>query len=115
MHDNKLNHIAIIMDGNGRWAKMHSLPISLGHKKGAEAAKNTILNCLKIGIPYLTLYTFSSENWHRKAEEVESLLSLLKFYLVNELEFLIANKVKVKIIGNKDKFSSDIVKLINDC
>ena len=112
---NKLDHIAIIMDGNGRWAAKRGLPTAFGHKEGAEAARKILIGCLKLNIPYLTLYTFSSENWQRDPEEVNDLLELLKLYLTNELDLLIKQQVRVKIIGDKTKFSSDIVKLIDHC
>ncbi len=112
---NKLDHIAIIMDGNGRWAAKRGLPTAFGHKEGAEAARKILIGCLKLNIPYLTLYTFSSENWQRDPEEVNDLLELLKLYLTNELDLLIKQQVRVKIIGDKTKFSSDIVNLIDHC
>jgi undecaprenyl diphosphate synthase len=112
---NNIKHIAIIMDGNSRWAKKHGLPVALGHKKGAEAARKTLIACLKLKIPYLTLYTFSSENWQRNPKEVEDLMSLLKFYLANELHLLIEQQVRVKIIGDRSLLADDILELINRC
>ena len=112
---NDLKHIAIIMDGNKRWAKQHGLPTILGHKKGAEAARKTLIACVKLKIPYLTLYTFSSENWHRNPDEVKDLMNLLKFYLSNELNLLIKQKIRVKIIGDKKRFPEDVLELINLC
>ena len=112
---NDLKHIAIIMDGNKRWAKQHGLPTVLGHKKGAEAARKTLIACVKLKIPYLTLYTFSSENWHRNPDEVKDLMNLLKFYLSNELNLLIEQKIRVKIIGDKKRFPEDVLELINRC
>jgi len=112
---NNLKHIAIIMDGNGRWAKQRGLPTAVGHKNGAEAARRILIACLKLKIPCLTLYTFSSENWQRDPDEVNDLMELLKFYLANELHLLIEQKVRIKIIGDKSKFSSDIVTLIERC
>ena len=112
---NKLKHIAIIMDGNGRWAKKNNLPLALGHKQGAENARKILIGCLKLGIPYLTLYTFSSENWHRNEEEVNGLMSLLKFYLEKEIDLLIEHKIRIKIIGDKSKLSPDIIALIEHC
>jgi undecaprenyl diphosphate synthase len=103
------------MDGNGRWAAKRGLPTAFGHKEGAEAARKILIGCLKLNIPYLTLYTFSSENWQRDPEEVNDLLELLKLYLTNELDLLIKQQVRVKIIGDKTKFSSDIVNLIDHC
>ncbi|MEK6733975.1 MAG: polyprenyl diphosphate synthase [Pseudomonadota bacterium] len=110
-----LKHIAIIMDGNGRWARQRNLPLSLGHKRGAEAARNIIISCIKRKIPYLTLYTFSSENWKRNNEEVDGLITLLKIYLTDELDLLIKNKIRVRFIGDRNKFSSDIIDLLNKC
>lgn len=112
---NNLNHLAIIMDGNGRWAKKHNLPVSMGHKKGAEVAKNIIKACVKLQIPYLTLYTFSSENWDRDPEEVEGLFSLLKYNLINYANLLTDNDIKIRFIGNKDRLPNDILNLINSC
>lgn len=112
MTENKLQHIAVIMDGNGRWAKKNNLPISMGHKAGAEAARTLLVNCLKLNIPYLTLYTFSSENWMRKEEEVNALIELLKIYLVNEIDLLMKHDVRIKVIGEIEKFSPDVQKLI---
>lgn len=112
---NDLQHIAIIMDGNSRWAKKHNLPTALGHKQGAEAARKALIGCIKLNIPYLTLYTFSSENWQRSSEEVGDLIELLKFYLSNELDLLIEQKVRVKIIGNKNKFPQDVIDLVDRC
>lgn len=115
MTNSELQHIAIIMDGNGRWAKKHNLPIALGHKQGAETARKILISCLKLGIPYLTLYTFSSENWHREKTEVDDLMTLLKFYLEKEIDLLIEHQIRIKIIGDKSKLSSDIIALINAC
>jgi len=111
----KLQHIAIIMDGNNRWAQKHNLPLMIGHKQGAEAARRVIIGCAKLKIPYLTLYAFSSENWNRDPKEVEDLMTLLKIYLTNELDLLIKQKVRLKIIGDKNRFPSDILELINHC
>ena len=110
-----LQHIAIIMDGNGRWAKQKNLPTALGHKQGAEAAKKILVGCLKLKIPYLTLYTFSSENWHRDPQEVSDLIALLKLYLTNELNSLIEQKIRVKILGDITRFPQDVIELINHC
>lgn len=111
----KLNHIAIIMDGNGRWAAKRNLPTAHGHKEGAEAARKILISCLKLGIPYLTLYTFSSENWNRNPEEVNELMQLLKFYLKNELDLLNRHQVKVKVIGDRKRLDSDTINLIDHC
>ncbi len=112
---NNLKHLAIIMDGNGRWAKKRNLPIIAGHKQGAEVARKILIACIKFKIPYLTLYTFSTENWNRDKQEVDDMMSLLKFYLINELDLLIENGVKIKIIGNREQLPEEIVKLVERC
>ena len=112
---NNLKHLAIIMDGNGRWAKKRNLPIIAGHKQGAEVARKILIACIKLKIPYLTLYTFSTENWNRDKQEVDDMMNLIKFYLINELDLLIENGVKIKIIGNREKLPEEIVKLVERC
>lgn len=84
--DTDLKHIAIIMDGNRRWAKERNLPSALGHKKGVEALKATLRACNDFGVKYLTVYAFSTENWNRKKEEVDFLMNLVAVTLTNELE-----------------------------
>ncbi len=106
-------HIAIIMDGNGRWATQRNLPRIAGHKKGADSVREVIEACVEIGVPYLTLYAFSSENWRRPAEEVDSLMELLSFYLRKELKNLHNNQVKLNFIGDRAKLNQEIaVKLV---
>ena len=105
-------HIAIIMDGNGRWAKEHNVPRLSGHKKGIEAAKRCVEAALDLGIEHLTLYTFSSENWKRPQEEVDSLMGLLRLYVGNELGKMAKSGVRVKIIGRQDNMPSDVVKIL---
>ncbi len=109
-----LKHIAIIMDGNGRWANSKFLPRTAGHKKGAEAAKEVIIGCKESGIKYLTLYTFSSENWNRPADEVSDLMNLLAFYLEKELDNLHKNGVRVFIIGDREKLPDGIASKIEN-
>lgn len=109
-----LNHLAIIMDGNGRWAESRNLPRSAGHKKGAEAAEKIIRACPEHGIKYLTLYTFSSENWNRPEQEVSDLMNLLRFYLNKELKTLHKNGVKIRVIGDRKKLPTDIAKQITE-
>ena len=96
-------HIAIIMDGNRRWARAQNLNVSDGHKKGAETLENIEKYCNKIGIKYLTLYTFSTENWKRPALEVETLMMLLQTYLKKEVEELNRNNVRLTAIGDIEK------------
>ena len=108
------NHIAIIMDGNGRWASQRKLPRNMGHEKGARAAKKIVEYCKQIGVNCLTLYMFSSENWDRPPEEVKSLMSLLKRYLRTQVASLIKNDVKIKFIGRKIRLDDEIKELMID-
>jgi len=105
MNENKVipEHIAIIMDGNGRWAKQRGLPRTAGHKAGVEAIREVIENCSQRGIKYLTLYAFSTENWKRPQKEVSALMELLVFYLKREIESLHRNNVKIVTIGDMTK------------
>ena len=96
-------HIAIIMDGNGRWAKERLLPRTAGHKEGVERVKEIVKACGDIGIRYLTLYAFSTENWKRPKNEVDSLMKLLLHFLRKELNTLHKNNVQIKVIGDIDK------------
>ena len=107
-----LGHIAIIMDGNGRWAKARSLPRVAGHRRGAEAVRRVVEACREIGIPFLTLYAFSSENWKRPPTEVDDLMGLLRLYLQRELNDLHKNNVRIRFIGNWRALAKDIVGLI---
>ncbi|HOW57000.1 MAG TPA: isoprenyl transferase [Smithellaceae bacterium] len=93
-------HIAVIMDGNGRWAKMHTIGRILGHKKGAEAVRTTVRTCREIGIKYLTLFAFSVENWSRPSEEIDALMSLLEEYLDKETNELNKQGIRLRTIGN---------------
>ena len=106
-------HVAIIMDGNGRWAKARGLPRTAGHKKGADALRRTLDNCNKIGINYLTIYAFSSENWKRPDEEISDLMQLLQHYLHNELEALHEKKIRLRFIGDLTRLDSEIREQIN--
>ena len=105
----KLQHIAIIMDGNGRWAKKRGLPRSVGHKKGAETVKEITRAAGDMGVKYLTLYAFSTENWQRPAEEVETLMGLLREYLKSDLKELQENGVRIIFIGERSMLPPDIV------
>lgn len=105
-------HVAIIMDGNGRWASARGLTRGAGHRQGAEAVKRTIEAAAVRGIRYLTLFSFSSENWKRPKAEVHDLMGLLRFYLAHEVEFLKQHQVRFRSIGNRSGLSPDIVALI---
>ena len=99
MIKNSINHLAIIMDGNGRWAKHKNQPRTFGHKQGAQTAKKIINDCVKKEIPFLTLYTFSKENWSRPKEEIDTLMILLSTMLKNETENMLRNNIKFNIVG----------------
>jgi undecaprenyl diphosphate synthase len=105
-------HVAIVMDGNGRWAKARGLPRTAGHRKGIEAVRSTVQSAKELGISYLTLFGFSSENWKRPTEEVSDLMGLLRFYLRNEVSELKKNGVRLRVIGDRNRLSADIVALI---
>lgn len=107
--DNRLEHIAIIMDGNGRWAKKRGLPRSFGHKKGAEVVKEVARAAANMGVKFLTLYAFSTENWNRDPEEVATLMSLLRQYLKSDLKELQDNGVRIVFIGERSMLDADIV------
>lgn len=109
-----INHIAIIMDGNARWASLNGFTKAEGHKMGAEAIKNLIPNVMQLGIPYLTLYAFSSENWKRDHVEISVLIKLLSYYLKKEIKLLTKNGIKLKIIGKFDRLSKAVQKRINE-
>ena len=105
-------HVAIIMDGNGRWAKARGLPRIQGHRRGAEAVRRTLTAAAELGISYLTLFGFSSENWKRPSDEVDDLMSLLRVYLRGEIAELHRQGVRVRIIGDRTRLAPDIVTLI---
>lgn len=94
-------HVAIIMDGNGRWARQRNLPRTEGHKAGTESVKEVVEACARLGVKYLTLYAFSKENWRRPAEEVNTLWNLLFDYLTGQKQILLENDLKLKVIGDK--------------
>ena len=102
MQKESIKHIAIIMDGNGRWAKQHGLERVYGHKEGANAVRRVVEEAGKLQIPYLTLYTFSTENWNRPEAEVTALMSLLVSAIREETDNLIRNNVRLNAIGNLD-------------
>jgi undecaprenyl diphosphate synthase len=106
-------HVAIIMDGNGRWAKARGLPRTAGHKRGADAVKRVVKSAGNLGISYLTLFGFSSENWQRPESEVRDLFGLLRYYLENELAELAENGIRLNVIGDRKRLPPDTVKLID--
>jgi undecaprenyl diphosphate synthase len=108
------NHVAIIMDGNGRWAKGNGLPRIVGHQKGAEAVKKAVQSAISMGVGYLTLFGFSSENWKRSASEINDLMGLLRFYLKKEIDELNREEVRLKVIGERNRLDKDIVLLIEN-
>lgn len=108
------SHIAIIMDGNGRWAERRGLPRTLGHKEGAAALRKIITYAGEIGINYLTVYAFSTENWKRSKDEVDALMFLFKTYLKNEEKNIMKNNVRFLVSGRKDGVSPSLLKAIKN-
>lgn len=95
-------HVAIIMDGNGRWAAKRGVPRIFGHRAGAKAVRESIIGCLELGVEYLTIYSFSSENWRRTADEVNGLMALFVEVLESELDNLMRQGVRVRVVGSAD-------------
>lgn len=106
------SHIAVIMDGNGRWATRHNLPRTLGHRKGVKAAERIVDACMDAGVPYLTLFCFSSENWNRPADEVDALMDLMRSYLQGDVSKLLKKGVRLDFAGRLDRLPADIQKQI---
>ena len=106
-------HVAIIMDGNGRWAARRGLPRVAGHKAGAEAVRRAMQAAADRGVEVLTLYAFSSENWKRSSEEIADLTSLMRFYLERELKTLAKERIRLKLIGDYSAFGPDLVDRLN--
>lgn len=107
-------HIAIIMDGNRRWASARGLPRAAGHRKGVEAVRRAVEAARELGVRYLTLYSFSSENWNRPEDEISDLMQLLRFYLRGEIASLHKNGVRLRVIGDRARIAPDIVALIEN-
>lgn len=103
-----IQHLAIIMDGNGRWAKARGLARSEGHRAGSERVREVTSYCKEVGIKYLTLYAFSVENWSRPKEEVDTLMTLLSMYLVNELPLFHKNTIRLRVMGRMDDLPSEV-------
>src|ERR687894_1201928 len=107
-------HVAIIMDGNGRWAARRGLPRIEGHRRGVEAVRRAVRSAAELGIRYLTIYSFSTENWSRPAQEVADLMALLKRFIRHDLAELHANNIRVRIIGDREGLTPDIGALLQE-
>jgi undecaprenyl diphosphate synthase len=107
-------HVAIIMDGNGRWAKKRLLPRAMGHKRGVETVRNIVRAAGDLGLDALSLYAFSSENWKRPEDEVSDLMGLMRQFIKSDLNEFVANGVRLKIIGNYKALEADIVDMLED-
>lgn len=105
-------HVAIIMDGNGRWAQQHGMPRTMGHKKGAEVLRKLLVPAKEMGLKYLTLYAFSSENWGRPAEEVSDLMGLLQYYIEKEIVLLHQHQIRLRVIGDLSLVSKGMAQKI---
>lgn len=107
-------HVAIIMDGNGRWAASRGLPRAEGHRQGVEAVRRVVKAAMQLGIPYLTIFSFSSENWSRPAAEVDDLMGLMKRFIRRDLAELHQNGVRIRVIGSTDRVDPELLKLIEE-
>ncbi len=107
-------HVAVIMDGNGRWAHKRGLPRTMGHKKGAESAREIVKSATKAGVKYLTLFGFSSENWKRPKDEIQDLMKLLRHYLRSQTAEFHKNNARLSVVGDRGAFDNDIVDLIEN-
>ncbi|MGB9699493.1 MAG: isoprenyl transferase [Thermodesulfobacteriota bacterium] len=107
-------HLAIIMDGNGRWAERRSLDRIVGHRQGAESVRTVVRACREIGIPYLTLFAFSSENWSRPRAEVEALMALLRDYLISELPEMLENNIRLLAIGDLSRLPKEVLTTLQE-
>ena len=107
-------HVAIIMDGNGRWAKSRGLPRAEGHRRGVEAVRRTVRAAIDLGIPHLTIFSFSSENWSRPITEIDDLMGLMKRFIRRDLAELHQNGVRIRVIGATDRVDSELLSLIDE-
>jgi undecaprenyl diphosphate synthase len=107
------HHVAIIMDGNGRWAKARGKPRTFGHRAGVEALRRTVEAAGDLGIPYITVFGFSTENWMRPKEEVAALLELLRVYVGRDLDRLVKDGVRVRVVGAREGLEPDILSIID--
>lgn len=114
INSNLPKHVAFIMDGNGRWAKSRSLPIIAGHRAGIKAAEEIVKKASALGIEYVTLFTFSSENWKRDHEWVSEFMGLLRWYLPHSADSLIENNVRIKVIGDRSNFAPDLRDMLDN-
>ncbi|PEQ10837.1 di-trans,poly-cis-decaprenylcistransferase [Novosphingobium sp. PC22D] len=108
----RARHVAIIMDGNGRWAKKRHLPRAMGHQRGVEAVRKLVRGAREFGLEALTIYAFSTENWRRPDEEISDLMALMKRFILSDLDEMADNGIRLKIIGDYRAFASDVVELI---
>ena len=107
-------HVAIILDGNGRWAKKRHMPRNFGHKAGADNLEQVIEDAWDLGIKYLTVYAFSTENWKRSVEEVTGLMTILRDFLKKSIDKANKNNMRVRILGKRDRLDADIIAAIDD-
>ena len=114
MQQGQARHVAIIMDGNGRWAKRRGLPRAVGHQRGVEAVRRLVRGIEPLGLDCLTLYAFSSENWKRPEDEVDDLMNLMRRFIKSDLPEFIENGIKLKIIGDWQSLAPDIVAMLED-
>jgi undecaprenyl diphosphate synthase len=114
LDQSRARHVAIIMDGNGRWAKKRALPRAVGHQRGVEAVRRLVRALEPTGLECLTLYAFSSENWKRSDDEVDDLMNLMRRFIKSDLPEFVANNVKLKIIGDWQSLAPDIVAMLED-
>jgi undecaprenyl diphosphate synthase len=108
------DHVALIMDGNGRWAKQRGLPRAMGHRQGVEAVRRTVRAAIELGISYLTIYSFSSENWSRPAAEIDDLMGLIKRFIRRDLADLHKNGVCIRVIGDRASLEPEMRQLIDE-
>ena len=111
---NKLNHVAFIMDGNGRWGKKRKKGRNFGHLKGVETVKKIVTSSLKLKIPYITFYVFSSENWNRPKKEISYLFKLINNYFLKEIINVVSQGIKINIIGEISKLPLNVKKILRD-
>ena len=113
-HTQVPRHIAVIMDGNGRWAKKRFLPRVMGHKRGLDALENMVKYCSEVGVEYLTVFAFSTENWRRPEDEVSFLMGLFLQALQKQVKRLHENNMRLKVIGSRERFNADILQGIEE-